>query len=514
MSTSGGFTPPSQASCPPPMTRAALLALRTAGTLDPQCHYIVIDGPVIGTAGNTSPTEIELHATSPTELAQEAKVHTTFDNSAWDGRYDIDLGTAGSITELTDTWGNTARDPDADSPTVHTQFPWHRGASAFRDNYAEDAVLTGWDAGTATASRNRVVSSTVDLTGNWSFSDNWVQGGTVTLTQSTGTRIFNGNTVRGGAVFRALTGATGGAVVTNNQFLDGYVTEIAATSTAGVTVGGSVFTGHGSAALDCQIDGSGSRFINDSHSFAHFSQTQYVLVGAGTASVNTGSVMNAARIVRDPATTANVSLSQVRGSGSVIQAAGATGAGITLEASTIEALGTVITQNGPGAITSNSSRLGANISNSATATRGLSLASCDLKGGTLTQNRTGGAGTDTMQSLTLRSSFSSVILNGAVDPGGNQTPVNNVTVESGASLTLTDPVGSGAVVIQNSHLSSNAVISGTGTGLVAFCRFSARVTVNLGAFSHDSSVAEGLLTITATANNSGSLANKSFSDWI
>lgn len=518
MSTSGGFTPPAAPECPyaPRMTRAAALALRAAGGLLENCVVVITDGPVIGTAGSTSPTEVELNPVSPTEFGATARVHTAFAASAWSGTYDIDLGTAGSITSLTDDWGNVVKDPDADAPTVHTQFPWHRGATNFRDNWVEDSTLTGWGAGTAAVSRNRLINATVDLTGDWGFSDNHVQGGTVTLTQATGSRSFNHNTVRSAAVVRALAGATGATFITDSQFLDGYVTEIAATSTAAVTLDGSVFTGHNSAALDCQIDGSGTRSINDTQSYAHGTNTQYVLVGAGFVSIANGCVMNGARVVRDPATTATIILAQVRGSGSVVQAAGATVGALSLSASTLEVLGTAITQNGPGAITSNTSRLAANISNTATATRGLTLNSCDLAGGVLSQGRTGGTGTDTLQSLTLRASQSAVILQGATDPGGNQTVINNATVESGASLTLTDPVGSAGtgICIQNSHLSANALITGTGTGLVTGCRFSAHCSVNLGAFAHDQSVAEGPLTITATASNSGRLANKSFNDWI
>ncbi|MEU1815141.1 hypothetical protein ABZ543_08080 [Streptomyces roseifaciens] len=518
MSTSGGFTPPAAPPCPyaPRMTRAAAIALRTAGTLVENCVVVITDGPVIGTAGNTSPTEIELNPVSATDLGLTARVHTTFDPStAWQGTYDIDLGTAGSITALTDSWGNTAKDPDADSPTVHTQFPWHRGATGFRDNYAEDATLPGWGTATATTSRNRVINSTVDLTGDWSFSDNHVQGSTVTLTQSAGAvRNFGRNEVLGGAVFRSLAGATGNANISDNRFHDGYVTEVAATSTATVTVDGSLFTGHGPAAVDCQFDGSGTRLINDTQSFAHASATQYVLTGGGTVSVGNGSVFRGGRIVRDPATTANIGLARVRVTSSLVQGAGATSGPVSADATSFESVGTNLTQNGPGEILFNSCRIAASVGNSATATRGLNLVSCDLLGGSLTQNRTGGTGQDQISGLTLRGALSSVTLNGAVDPGGNQTPINSVTVESGSSLTLTDPVGSAGIVVQASQLSGGCIVTGTGTGLVTDCRFSAGVSVDLGAFGHSFCVAEGQLNITATAGNTGSLANKSFNDWI
>lgn len=337
------------------------------------------------------------------------------------------------------------------------------------------------------------------------------------LISGDGVTSFSGNTVRGGAMVTLSAGSGGTKVITDSYFLDGYITEIAPTSTSAITLDGSTFTGHGTAAVDLFLDGSGTRSFNDSTNYAHPSQQQYTLVGAGIVGVSFGSVMNGARIVRDPATTANITLSQTRGSGSIIQGPGATGGNLVLSACELGVLGTVITQNGPGLISGNSCRLAANISNTATATRGLIMTSCDLLGGTLQQARTGGTDSDSVHSLTLRSSFSFVILTGAANPGGPQTPVNFVTVESGGQLTLTDPVGSvgsSPVCVQNTHISSNALISGTGTGLVTACRFSAKATVNLGAFSHNDCVAEGPVIKTPTANNSGSLANVAFDNWV
>lgn len=176
MSTNSSFSPADIPECAyaPRMTRAQALALRTAGTLKENCVVVITDGPTIGTAGNTSVTEIELNPVSPTELGLTARVHTTFDDSAWAGLYDIDLGVAGSITELTDSSGNKAKDIDADSPTVHTQMPWHLGTrlgGIWRDNYVEDSVLTAADIITAPRifQNNKFINTTFDFT-------NWVSG--------------------------------------------------------------------------------------------------------------------------------------------------------------------------------------------------------------------------------------------------------------------------------------------------------------------------------------------------
>lgn len=618
MSTGAGFNPPAKPACAyqPRMTHAQAVALRDAGSLDPNCVVVITDGPLIGTPGNESPTEIELNPVSSGDIGRTARVHTNFDNVAFAGLYNIDAGPNGTIEELTDHWNNqlTDQEPSTGPHTVHNQFPFHLSGPNLRDNTLNDCTLTGWDTAVAAGvmiGDNEITDAGVHLTGmtagnflrntirgpqvtvsspNVAFSGNILESATVTFASTaagaqtfqsnvirgglssvdigntvasvvtfsdneisdrfrvvvadkpsgnatvrgnklsgtnagfvqelrisgTGLAIFNGNTVRGGAVFTMNTGNTGTTTVTDSSFLDGYVTDVAATSTATVSVDGSTFSGHGAAATDLSVDGSGLRSFNDATSYAHPTQTQYVLTGGGTVGVSSGSIMNGARIVRDPAATANCTLGQVRGSGTIQQNAGAVGgSGISLSASTIEVLGTIITQNGPGGISSNTCRLAANISNSATATRGLQLTNCDLAGGFITQSRTGGTANDQMQSLTMRASLSAVVLQGAVDPGAAQTVLNNVTVESGASLTLTDPVGGGGgITIQNTHLSSGAIVTGTSTGLVSACRFSAHATVNLGAFSHDGCVVDGGFTVTATAGNINALANKSFNDWM
>lgn len=188
MATRSRFFPAQDADEPcydPRMTRAAAIALRTAGLLRENCVVVLVDGPTIGTPGNTSPTEIELNPVSPTELGLTARVHTTFDDSAWAGTYDIDLGVAGSITRLTDSSQNTVVDFDADSPTVHTQFPWHLGTllgvGRWRDNYVEDTTIISPDDSALPhfVQDNRFVNTTVDFTG-WvtgSMTDMFIRGG-------------------------------------------------------------------------------------------------------------------------------------------------------------------------------------------------------------------------------------------------------------------------------------------------------------------------------------------------
>lgn len=125
----GGSTPVS--TCPvAPITRAALLALRAGGTLNPACHYVISDF----TQGNLSiGTTIEMHAVAANELSQNVSVNTLFDNDAWYGRYDIDLNL---LTELRDNRGNVVKDRTGASITA---MPW--GNANFTACEFDEAII-------------------------------------------------------------------------------------------------------------------------------------------------------------------------------------------------------------------------------------------------------------------------------------------------------------------------------------------------------------------------------------
>ncbi|MGB2788235.1 MAG: hypothetical protein WBC13_02795, partial [Dokdonella sp.] len=92
---------PSITTCPAPMTRAALIALRDAGRLSKDCDYVITDhvqGRLV--AGTT----IHLQAVDASTLSENVSVKTTYDNIAWLGIYDIDTGL---VTYLQDNLSNT-----------------------------------------------------------------------------------------------------------------------------------------------------------------------------------------------------------------------------------------------------------------------------------------------------------------------------------------------------------------------------------------------------------------------
>ena len=109
---------PSITTCPAPMTRAALIALRDAGRLSKDCDYVITDhvqGRLV--AGTT----IHLQAVDASTLSENVSVKTTYDNIAWSGIYDID---AGLVSYLHDNRNNTVlgvtpvRDFDWGNPAI------------------------------------------------------------------------------------------------------------------------------------------------------------------------------------------------------------------------------------------------------------------------------------------------------------------------------------------------------------------------------------------------------------
>lgn len=188
MSAGSGYVAPAAPPCPYPtrMTRAAALALRTAGTLDVQCAIVITDGPPIGPSATV--TEVELNPVSATAFGQTARVFTTYDNDAWPGVYDIDLGT-GTLTELRDRLGNVAKDVDSGGATV-AAFPW--GNASWRDNYAEDVTLTAADTQVGAITNCRFVGTALDFTGKTAgaWTDTEIIGGSVSVLGGSGNLGF------------------------------------------------------------------------------------------------------------------------------------------------------------------------------------------------------------------------------------------------------------------------------------------------------------------------------------
>jgi hypothetical protein len=458
------------------MTVAALRALRDAGSLDPQCHYEVTDW-VQGTT-LTGPNTVQLHAVDASTLGMEARVFTPYDSLGWDGLFDVDQGTAGTMQRLTDNLGNTVHD-SGDGASVGA-FPW--GLANWTENTVTDCTVTGWGAvTTGTVRRNRFTGATVNLTGAPAgafIQDNEITASTVTVTATGATLTLANNDVRETA---NVTLNTTGNVTVLGAVIDGGT--FAVTNGQAVSVQDTVFTG-------CTM----------------------TLAGAGGTATIINSALNAVTVSRNAACTGAVNFNGVRAETTQFQqGAGCTTGTLNIASSTLF-LG-IHKQNGNGNLSIGTSfiAVGNIVVNG---TRGITVqrshGTFNGNDTSLVSNRTGGTGVDVFTDVLF--TRPTITLNGAVDPGAVQTIMNGGRIEF-ADLTVGDvAVGT---VLQSTEITGQSIVNiQAGAGLHDRCRFAAGALYNSGAFTAQSCIVDGALTVTATANNINKLANKSFNDWV
>lgn len=123
LSPSGGVV------CPAPMTRADLIALRNAGNLNKDCHYVITNPSA---DGNLDVQEIILHSVNSNTLGMGVSILTSHDTLAWEGIYDID---ANNVIEVTDNLENKV----ISNASILT-FPF--GVSTVTDNIVDHSSLT------------------------------------------------------------------------------------------------------------------------------------------------------------------------------------------------------------------------------------------------------------------------------------------------------------------------------------------------------------------------------------
>lgn len=145
--------------CPDPMTILELMALQTAGTLDPCTTYQVTDWSTPNAL--PGPNILIAHALSATELSPDVLVQTPLTNGPDRGTYVWGFG----MVMLADPLGNEVHD------LLHStidHFPWALGWSW---NYVENSILGGYAANAAAAtaglvlSENRIVGCAFDFSG-------------------------------------------------------------------------------------------------------------------------------------------------------------------------------------------------------------------------------------------------------------------------------------------------------------------------------------------------------------
>lgn len=520
MSTSGGFTPAADAPCYlPRMTRAAAIAMRTAGTLRENCIVVVTDGPVV----NGSATEIELNPVSPTAFGQTARVFTTFDNDAWPGIYDIDLG-AGTLTELRDRLGNTAKDVDVGGATV-TTFPW--GVAAFRDNYAEDTVMTAWTTQVGNVTNNRFVGSTIDLTGktagamvdsvftaatvtsgaNFVTTRAVVSGATVS-NAGAGALTITDSEVSGTAVLTVTGAATGTKTINRCTIGDRWLMNI--TGTGSVTLTGTDFRGRGANPSDAELGGSSPIGITDCQimpAFGLFAALDFA--GSGTISLSAG-YMAEARFTFAAGSTSGLTAStfSLHRGGNIAATAAATGL-IVMQQGCVLAGGS-ISQSGAAALSMFACQGGVTIIGAAAATRGCTLTGCVGEQFTVTQN---GTGSTNLDSVTQSVAVGTIAVN--LNSTNAATPAQSfvrLAMTNGATLNVVDPAG--AQPMDNCTIQTQSTVNLQAGGTMSRCRVAGEATLNTGAFSHIAVVVELQGTTTLTAANVNRQRTAGFSNVI
>lgn len=507
MPTSATYASPP---CPGPMTRAAVLALRTAGTLMAGCHYVITDGPTIGTTGNTSATQVQLTALSGTELSLEAKVHTTFDNTAWDGLYDIDLGTAGSIIRLTGPFNNVVSDPDADSPTVHTQFPWHAAGNNLRDNVVNDATLPGWgpaiNAG-GTITDNEIRNSTVDLTGRTNatstFDRNRISNATVTLAPATS--FFAQNNIDSGTVTHAGTGAASFSFQNNTMLTGSFV--VNNTTTAQVTANNNVFGGT-AGGYRVQVTGkiTSPATISGNRLFNQGAAAQDLLVG-GAATV---------QVTSNTITAGNMTLTGTANATVVGNSLGSTtltsGPGV-LDFQRNIVVSSTFTVGGTGIFTVQDCNISGNstVTSVGASTRGMSINDAVAVASTITQNGTGSANVDGFTSGTGCTFRRATVNFNATSAPSPTTSYAGVTIDDGGTLTVGSHTPNN--VISNGRIGENSTLNISLNGTFTASRIASGASL-VATNQVTNSIIDGPISKSPVAINTGRLANAGFDNWL
>lgn len=512
MTTTGNFSPPGTPPCGGPTTRAALLALRAAGQLRTECHY-VFPSYNIGTPGNVSAMTIEMHATSPTVLSELVSVQTTFSASAWKGIYDIDRGL---MTSLTDGWDNTVTDDDGNALLI--TFPWHAGSATFNNNNIVNCSMVGWTGAQGTMIGNDFRTSLINIVAMTSgaITDNTVIGSTVaggasftfqrntlnasTVTTATPTSFIVGNTLNLATVTHA---GAGSFSFQNNTMLTGTVTADAAT-TANVTVNNNVIGGV-SGGYRVQVVGktanpvivSGNRLFN-------VGVAGYDLRAAGTGLVTfTSSTIGAGTITLNGPGTADVS---GLNAGNPLITSGPGNLGIQ----SVSMTGGTLNHQGSGTLSMLDSTTDASvITTTAPSTRGLGLSTFAGIAATITQSGTGSANADLFTDGTTFTKGSCSL--SATAAGTPASTFQGIQLTSGGQLNVNDHTDTAPVTY--SRIDSNAIMNLSGAGKFTNSRIAGSPVLTLSGVVTDS-VIEGPINKTTAATNTFRYASKAFDDWV
>lgn len=453
----GLYVPAATTPCyDPRMTVAEAIALAAGGSLVVGCPVVITDGPTIGTAGNTSITEIELQPTSPTKFGRGAQVYVPsfFPQMAWDGEYDLYNGSNGSITRLADHKGNVVE--GGSGVVILNRFPWHT-TQVQRNHIYGDVTLTNWGSfSTGGAARIR---------------DNVFQNSAIVAISATVAPSIQGCEFTSGNVNFASSTAT---TVTNTKFRNATF----AHSTASALV-----------INDCEFVGGNLALAG----VGAVTLTRSRFVGTNSTRTNSTGVFT-------------VSNSDLIGCQFNNSPGGATASAITVNDSNL--IDCTITNTGTGSVqVQRTYGNNAAVTLASPAARGILLTDSRLTGCLVTQARVINNIVDTVQRLdiiggtfTLSSNLGSVTAQTFTD-----ITMRGASVLAWANGNAATPL-SGVTLDNNSTLNSN--------GSLVNCRIAANVNLLAGTFDHVGTIVELAGTTILTANNVNRLLNKAFSDVI
>lgn len=429
--------------CPAPMTRASLIALRDAGDLSKDCDYVITDhvqGRLV--AGTT----IHLQAVNANTLAENVSVKTTYDNEAWHGLYNIDTGI---VFYLADNFGNTVRgtqdvtafdwgNPNYQRNTINGSIITYTYGSTASIQYlnASNAVinLTGYTgtiysldvlastlnlANSATKLTRTILScgSNVNLSGTtdsgtitrWNINSSSVnfQNSATIITGVSGARIHNSSWICANVTTGSFAGS--GLDISNSTltFLDGI-------NTFSVSPNSAITSG-------TRIDYSAGDLTITRTTLA--SNALLTVSGGNTATIFTSSYVKSCTLTNNGAGLLQFINADVS-SAALLNVAAGSSCALTFrntrlsDSSDITIAATAIGN----AITFNNCAIGANQSVSVTGTRSLAASDCVMNSSTLTLSGSGAA-TDVLSYLTMGSDANITLSN-----SGAANTINAMTI--------------------------------------------------------------------------------------
>ena len=520
--------------CPDPMTRAALVALRNAGSLDPQCHYVVTDW--VQLPNLPGPNLIELHAVNASSLAQAVKVRTPLDNTAWSGQYDIDLDAAGRMLELNDNLGNTVRDAE-NTTNIIGVFPW--GNTNWRENFLDSVTLTtGATSLTRLVTGNTMKNSIINLAlwagGSGHIIETEFESCSVTcgpgvmtfwrskvLDQAAvnlaGTGLFtltNSTLATVGTLIASNAAATGAINIQGSTLDDGVVVRAGPLNVGGAGLSFTNARCHGRnvAALngDFYNNGTGAIVIIQSDTVQASVQNN----GGANITLNQANVTNST-IFRNAASVAKaLVIGNCDMRGCIISLNGNT-AGAQIQFTRGVYHNVSMTDLGNNNVTiADVMTSGLSIQIAAGVTRGLSVTGGSFSGGVVRQNSTGsGALIDQVIDCRTLGASASLINFNVTDPGAPSCGLRACSLTDSVVNVGNPGAAPSIITISGCEILGGSTLNYTGPGLALNGRLLAS-TVTTGGFQFENTIIETGFTKTLTGANVNRLANKAFDDII